>query len=156
MNKTLSVQNLEKFDFEETKKNINDYFSKLEKLKWEWAKLNAGKGVTVNYDFSTEYLKQPYIPIGKDIFCILAKENKEELLKKYLSSYCWVKSALSDLEQQYIEECFINRKCQDEIVELLNCSSNDSREFRKLKRSAVYKFADFLNLVVEKEREVLR
>ena len=147
-NRLLSAQNLS-FNFEETKKKVNDYFLDLEKLEWELAKLNAQKGLTANYDFSVDYKKQPFTPIGKDEFALKSKENKEERLKKYLSNYYWAKSVLSDKEQTYIAECFINRKFEDEIVGLLDCTSSDSNEFRKLKKSAIYKFADFLGLVVE-------
>ena len=80
-----------------------------------------------------------------------AKEHKEEQIKKHLSSYYWAISALSDKEKLYISECFLNRKYEEEIIDLLGFESIDSNEFRKLKRSAVYKFADFLELVVEKE-----
>jgi hypothetical protein len=146
--KLLSVQNLS-FNFEETKKKVNDYFIRLEKLAWELAKINAQKGLTVNYDFSTDYKKQPFIPIGADEFALSSKEIKEEQLRKYMSNYYWARSVLSDKEQTYIAECFVNRKFENEIVDLLGCTSNDSNEFRKLKKSAVYKFADFLGLVVE-------
>ncbi len=148
--KTLSKVILENFDFEETKKNINNYFVNLEKLVWEWAKLNAQKGLTAHYDFSVEYKRQPYIPVGKDEFDLSAKNHKEDQLKKYISSYYWASSILSEIEQLYIKEYFINRKYQDELVDLLGFDSRDNHEFRRLRRSAVYKFADFLNLVVEK------
>jgi len=150
-NKTLSVQNLSHFDFEETKKNVTNYFANLEKLEWEWAKLNAQKGLIANYDFMIEYKKQPYIPIGKDFLNLSIKECKEEQLKKYISNYYWARSTLSDTEQQYITECFVNRKYEDELAGLLGLGNSDSNEFRKLKRSAVYKFADFLDLIVEKK-----
>jgi len=152
--KILSSQNLGNFDFDKTKKKINNYFKTLEKIEWEWAKLNAQKGMTANYDFSAEYKKQPYIPICEDSFNISAKENKEEQLKRYMYSYYWAISTLSDNEHLYIKECFINRKYETEIVDLLGFSSSDSNEFRKLKRSAVFKFADFLNFVVEKDVKV--
>ena len=137
IDKTLSIQNLEGFDFEKTKKNINAYFLYLEKLQWELGKLNTQKGLTVNYDFSVEYKKQPYIPIGKDVFNLSAKDYKEEELKKYISTYHWAKSVLTDKEQLYITECFLNRRYEDEFVELLGFNSSDSSEFRKLKRSAI-------------------
>ena len=137
-------------------KNVNDYFMNLEKLEWEWAKLQAQKGLTASYDFASEYKKQPYIhtPIGKDVFSLSAKENKGKQLKEYISSYYWAKSVLSDQERLYIGEYFINRRYEDEIVDLLSFNSSDSNEFRKLKRSAIYKFADFLNLLVEKTEGV--
>jgi len=148
--KTLSFQNLENINFEETKKNVNDYFKNLEKIEWELAKLTAQKGLTANYDFSVEYKKRPYIQIGKDDFNLSAKEYKEEELKKYISSYYWAESILSDIEQLYIKEYFVNRKYEDELIDLLGFSNSESNEFRQLKKSAIYKFADFLNLVVEK------
>jgi len=147
-NKLLSAQNLS-FNFEETKKKVNDYFLRLEKLAWELAKINAQKGLTANYDFSADYKKLPFIPIGKDEFALRTKENKEEQLKKYMSNFYWAQSVLSDKEQTYIMECFINHKYEDEIIDLVDCKSSDSNEFRKLKKSAIYKFADFLGLVVE-------
>jgi len=148
--KALSFQNLKNFDFEGTKKNIYNYFMKLEKLQWEWAKLNAQRGVTADYDFEVEYKKQPYSPVGQDEFALSAKEDKEKQLREYISSYYWAKSVLSDKEQLYIAECFLNHKYEDEIIELLGFASRDNKEFRKLKKSAVYKFADVLDLVVEK------
>jgi len=147
----LSVQNLENYNFEETKKNVRDYFICLEKLEWEWAKLNARKGLAASYDFTTEYRKQPYSPIGKDMFGLEAKEHTEEQLKRYISSYYWAKNILSETEQIYMEEYFINHKYECEVVSLLGLTGSDSNEFRKLKKSAIYKFADFLNLMVLKE-----
>jgi len=149
-NKSLSIQNLENYNFEETMKNVNDYFMNLEKLEWEWAKLQAQKGLTANYDFAVEYKRQPYNPIGKDDFSLSVKEDKEEQLKRLISSYYWAKSLLSVSEQLYISECFISQKCESELVDLFGFDRSDSNDFRKLKKSAIYKFADFLNLVVEK------
>lgn len=148
--KTLSFQNLKNIDFEKTKKNVNNYFVILEKLQWEFAKLNAQKGLNYNYDFETEYKKQPYSPVGKDIFSVSAKEKKEEELRKYIASYYWAKSVLSETEQLYITECFINRKYEDEITELLGFKTRDNKDFRKLKKSAIYKFADVLDLIIKK------
>ena len=148
-NRTLSSQNLEGFNFEETKRNVSNYFTSLETLEWEWAKLNAQKGLSANYDFETEYSSQPYSSIGKDIFNISAKELKEDEIKEYISNYYWAKSVLSDEEQLYIAEYFINRKYEDEIIDLLGFNSSDSNDFKKLKRSAIFKFADFLRILVE-------
>ena len=149
-NKALSFGNLENINYKKTKKKVHNYFKKLEKLEWEWNKLNTNKGLTANYDFAVEYRKQPYIHIGKDEFNMSAKEIKEEQLKKYIFSYYWAVSALSDMERLYIKEYFINYKFDDEITHLLNFDSIKNNEFIKLKRSAIYKFADFLNLLVEK------
>ena len=150
-NKTLSHQNLKGFDFVETKRNVKNFFINLENLELEWTKLNIQKGLTANYDFSAEYNKQPYIKIGREILNLSAKELKEEELKKYIANYYWARSILSDVEQLYIMEYFINHKYEDEIVDLLGFNNSDSNEFKRLKRSAVYKFADFLNLLVEKK-----
>lgn len=151
--KVLSIQNLEDFNFEATKKNITDYFNNLEKLNWEWEKLNAQKGLTANYNFEAEYQKQPYITIGKDEFGLSAKEYTEEQIKKHLSSYHWAISIMSDIEKLYIKECFINHKYQDELVDLLGFCNRDDHRFRRLRKSAIYKFADFFNLVVKNEEE---
>ena len=148
--KTLSTQNLENFSYEETKKNINNYFKNLERLEWELAKMNGQNGLTAKYDFSVDYEKQPYIPIGKDEFNLSAKENTEEQFKNFILSYYRAKSVLSDIEQLYITEYYINRKNENELIDLLGYDSIDNNGFRKLKRSAIYKFADFLNLVVKK------
>jgi len=145
-----STKNLDGFSFEETKKNVNQYFVSLERLRWEWAKLNAQKGLTAKYDFSAEYKKEPYTPLGKDVFQLSAKELKEEQLKAYISSYYWAMSILAENEKRYIEERFIKHKFEDEFVDLLGFESSDSNEFRTLKKSAIYKFADFLGLVVER------
>jgi len=147
----MSIQNLEGFDLEETKRNIDSYFINLENLEWEWMKLNTQKGLTANYDFSTEYSKQPYIKIGRDVLNLSAKELKEEELKMYIANYYWARSILSDEEQIYIMEYFINEKYEDEIIDLLGFNNRDSNEFKRLKRSAIYKFADFLSLLVEKK-----
>jgi DNA-directed RNA polymerase specialized sigma subunit len=144
----MSMQNLENFNFEETKKNVNDYFRNLEKLEWEYAKLNARQGVA-NRDISAEYQKQPYIPIDKDTFNLSAKELTEEKLRDYISTYYWAKSILADKEQLYIDEYFVKNKQNEEVLSLLGVSSIDSREYRRLKRSAIYKLADFLNLLIE-------
>ena len=151
--KTLSSQNLQHFNFEETKKNVSNYFMSLETLEWELAKLNAQKGLTVKYDFEADYSKQPYIKMGKDTFNLSAKEFTEEELKRYISNFYWATSILSDVEQIYIMEYFINHKYEDEIVDLLGFNNSDSNEFKRLKRSAIYKFADFLNLLAEKKQE---
>ena len=147
-NKTMSIENMDNFNFEETKRNVNGYFIGLENLEWEWMKLNAQKGLTANYDFSLEYSKQPFMKMGTDMFNISAKELTEEELKKSISNFYWAKSILSDTEQLYLMEYFVNRKYEDEIVDLLGFNNTDSREFRRLKRSAIYKFADFLSLLV--------
>jgi DNA-directed RNA polymerase specialized sigma subunit len=149
----MSMQNLEKFNFEETKRNVSNYFVGLENLEWEWAKLNAQKGLTANYDFEAEYSKQPYMRIGQDMFQISAKELTEEELKKHISNYYWAKSILSDTEQLYLMEYFINHKYEDEIVDLLGFNNSDSNEFKRLKKSAIYKFADFLSILVEKAKK---
>jgi len=148
--RTLSSQNLDNFNFEETKRNVNSYFMNLENLEWEWAKLNGQKGLTANYDFPVEHNKPPYMKIGVDMFNLSAKELTEEELKKYISNYHWAKSILSDAEQLYLMEYFVHRKYEDEIVDLLGFNNNASMEFKRLKRSAIYKFADFLSLLVEK------
>ena len=151
--KVLLLENLENFDYERTKNNVHRYFAYLQKLGWQLEKLNLQKGLTANYDFLSESEKQPYIPVGKDEFDLSAKEYKEEQIKKRMSSYYWAKSSLSYMEQIYIEERFVNRKKEKELVDLLGISNSDSNEFRILKRSAIYKFADFFNLVVEKEAD---
>lgn len=147
--RTLSAQNLD-YNLEETKRNVNNYFLDLEKMEWELAKLRAQNGLTTNYDFETEYVNMPYIPIEKDNFNLAKIEIKEDELKQLISSYYWAKTILSEQEQYYIKEYFINRKYEDELVDLLGFNNSDSIEFKKLKRSAIYKFADFLNLVVYK------
>ena len=88
--------------------------------------------------------------MGKDAFNLSIKEYKEDQIKKYITNYYWAKNSLSDVEQIYIDECFIKRKYEDEIIGLFGFYSADSREFKKLKKSAIYKFADFLGLIVDK------
>lgn len=153
INRTMSMENLREFDFEATKRNVNSYFVNLEALEWEYSKLNAQRGLTANYDFSEEHRGQPYIKVGKDAFNVSAKELTEAELKSYLANYYWAISILTELEQLYLMEYFINQKYEDEIVDLLGFNNSDSTEFKRLKRSAIFKFADFLNLVVSKEVE---
>ena len=148
---TLSFQNMDNINIEETKKNIFSYFMYFDKLRWEWNKLNIQKGMTANYDFAVEYKNQPYIPIGKDEFNLSAREYKEEELKKYISNYYWAINLLSEEEQIFINTYFKNKKSEEETAELLELT-RDIMEFKKIKRSAIYKFADFLNLLVEKNR----
>jgi len=150
LKKTLSNQKLEGFNFEETKRNVSNYFQGLENLEWEYAKLSAQRGLTANYDFSLEYSKQPFMKLGVDMFNLSAKELTEDELKKHISSFYWARSILSDEEQLYLMEYFVNRKYEDEILELLGFNSRDNIEFKKIKRNAIYKFADFLSLLVEK------
>ena len=142
------TENLDSFNLKETKKKVNDYFMDLERLKWEEARLNVQRGLTANYDVSTEDKKGAYVATGTDEFNLSAKENKSEELQKHLAGYHWAKSILSEQEQRYITEYFVNGKYEDEVVGLLGYSSHVSRPFRNLKRKAIYKFAYVLNLVV--------
>jgi DNA-directed RNA polymerase specialized sigma subunit len=141
-------ENLGGFNFKETKNLVSNYFMDLEKLKWEQARLNVQQGLTAKYDISDEDKKPAYIVAGKDEFNLSAKAEKSEELRKHLSGYYWAKSILSEQEQLYITEYFVNGKYEDEVVELLGFSRSDSRAYRSLKRKAIYKFAYVLNLVV--------
>ena len=148
-NRKISLeQNLDNFDFGKTKRNVNVYFENLEKLKWKQARLNAQSGLTANYDFSFDNNKQGYIKIGKDEFNLSALETGNEEMEKYLSDFCWAQSILTEQEQLFITEYFVNGKYEDEVVSLLGFHNNTSRTFQKLKRRAIYKFAYVLNLVV--------
>ena len=147
-NRTLSKENLQDLNFGETKMNVTNYFNNLELLELEWAKVNIQKGLTA--DLWDEYMKQPYVVTGKDMFKLSAKELTEEKLKEQLSNYYWATSILTEEEQIYIMEYFVCRKYEDEIVDLLGFNNTNSREYRHIKRSAVYKFANFLNLLVVK------
>ena len=142
------TQNSDSFDLGKTKRNVNNFFESLEELKWEQAKLNAQKGLTVKYDCLPENKTQPYIRIGKDEFNLSAIESKNAEMQKYLLDFYWAQSILSEQEQLYITEYFVNGKYEDEVVDLLGFSSSDSSAFRKLKRRAIYKFAYVLNLIV--------
>ena len=143
------TQNLNDFNLKETKKNINNYFMDLEKKEWEQARIKVDKGLITKYAISLEDIrKRPYILVGKDEFNILAKAEKDEELKKNLSGFYWAKSILTEKEQLYIIEYFVNGRYQDEVVGLLGFNSSDNRDFRKLKRRAIYKFAYVLNLIV--------
>ena len=142
------TEKIDSFDYIETKRNISNYFMDLEELKWEQARLSVQKGLVAIYDEASEHDKQPYIAIGKDEFNLSARAEKDEELKKHLSGYQWAKSILSEQEQLYITEYFVNGKYEDEVVGLLGFNNSDDRGFRKLKRQAIYKFAYVLNLVV--------
>lgn len=151
--KILLLQDLDNFDYEKTKDNVQGYFAYLQKLEWQLDVLKAQKELVSNYDFSVEDESQPYCLIGKDAFNLGAIEQTEKQIKKRLLSYDLAKSTLSGTEQLYIEERFINRKREKEIVDLLGISNSDSNEFRMLKRCAIYRFAYFFNLIVEKNDE---
>jgi len=142
------AENLDSYNLRETKKRVNDYFSDLDKLEWEYARLNVQKGLTANYDVSNEDKNQPYVATGKDEFNLSAKEEKRKELANHLAGYKWAKSILSEQEQLYITEYFIYGKYEDEVVSLLGYSGSDSMSFRNLKRKAIYKFAYVLNLLV--------
>jgi len=148
-NRKISLnQNVDSFDFGKTKKNVNNYFEILEGLKWEQAKLNAQKGLTANYKVQVESDKQGFITIGKDAFNLSALETNNEAMAKHLLDFYWAQSILSEQEQLYITEYFVNGKYENEVIGLLGFNASDSRAFRKLKRRAIYKFAYVLNLVV--------
>ena len=61
-------------------------------------------------DLSEQYQKEPYNPIGKNIFNISAKECKVNEIIKYLSAYYWAIESLSHYEQVYINEYFFKSK----------------------------------------------
>ena len=142
------TENLDSFDLKETKRKVNDYFSDLEKLKWEQARLNVQRGLTAKYDISNEDKNQPYVVMGKDEFNLSAKAEKSEELEKHLAGYYWARSILSHQEQLFITEYFVNGKYEDEVVGLLGYTGYTSRPYINLKRRAIYKFAYVLNLVV--------
>ena len=150
--KILSMQNLCDFNYEETKKEVKKYFRKIEKLEWKLARINIQKGLIAKYDLTVEYQKHPFKPISKDDFNLSVKENIEEQYIRYMSNYYWAQSVLSEKEQIYIEQCFISCKCEEEIIGVLGFKYVDDYDFKKLKKSAVYKFADFFDLVVEKNK----
>ena len=142
------TENLDSFNFKETKRKVNDYFKDLDRLEWEQTRLDIQRGLTARHDVSNENQKQPYIATGTDEFNLSAKEEKRKELANHLAGYQWAKSILSEREQQYITEYFINGKYEDEVVGLLGYRGSDSMGFRNLKRKAIYKFAYVLDLVV--------
>jgi len=136
------------FNLRETKKKVNNYFVDLERLEWERARINVQRGLSAKYDVSNENKKGAYVATGQDEFSLLAKAEKDEELQQHLAGYHWAKSVLSEQEQLYITEYFVNGKYEDEVVGLLGFDSSDNMAFRNLKRKAIYKFAYVLNLVV--------
>jgi len=144
----MRTENLDNFNLKETKRKVSDFFLDFEKLAWEQARLNVQKGLTASYDAAPGDTERPYVIIGKDEFNLSAIGEKNEEIKKHLAGYYWAKSVLSQAEQLYITEYFMNGKYEDEVVSLLGFTSSDSRAFRSLKRKAIYKFAYVLNLVV--------
>jgi len=142
------TENLDNFNLKETKDKVSNYFSDLQKLQWEQARVNVQKGLIAKYEASAEDKKQAYVAVGQDEFNLSVKAEKNEELEKHLAGYYWAKSILSEQEQLYITEYFVNGKYQDEVVGLLGYNGSDDRGFRNLKRRAIYKFAYVLNLVV--------
>ena len=142
------TETLDNFNLRETKKKVSGYFSDLDRLEWEQARLDIQKGLTAKYDGANEDRKQAYVAIGQDEFNLAAKEEKRKELANHLAGYQWAKNILSEQEQRYITEYFINGKYEDEVVGLLGYKGSDSMGFRNLKRKAIYKFAYVLNLVV--------
>jgi len=141
-------ESIDSFNLKETKKRVDNYFSDLDRLECEHARLSIQKGLIAQYEATEEEKSGAYITIGQDEFNLAAKAEKDEELKKHLSGYYWAKSILSKQEQRYIEEYFKNGKYQDEVVGLLGYNGSDDRGFRKLKRQAIYKFAYVLDIVV--------
>jgi len=142
------TENLDSFNLRETKKRVNDYFSDLDRLEWEQARLDIQRGLTAKYEAIDENQGQGYVTTGADEFNLSAKEEKRKELANHLVGYQWAKDILSGQEQRYITEYFINGKYEDEVVGLLGYKGSDSMGFRNLKRKAIYKFAYVLNLVV--------
>jgi len=140
-------ENLDSFDLKETKRKVNDYFSDLETLKWQQARLNIQQGLTARYEVANEDKGQAYVATDKDEFNLSASEEKARELEKHMAGYEWAKSILSKQEQLYITEYFENGKFEDEVVGLLGINRIDSRAFRSLKRKAIFKFAYVLSLV---------
>jgi len=121
------TETLDSFNLRETKRKVNNYFSELEKLEWEQARLNVQKGLIAKYEPTEEDKNQGYVATGKDEFNLSAIENKDEELKKHMSDYYWAKSILSEQEQRYITEYFVKGKYEDEVVGLLGYTSYTSR-----------------------------
>lgn len=142
---------LKEFDFEKTKNNVFNYFVEIQQLEWDIYSLYGQMNLTACYDFSAE--RTPYMLIGKDEFDLSLKGDKEQELEMYMTGYCCAKSRLIDIEQIYIDERFVNRKNEGELVGLVGCSSSDGNDFRKIKKSAIYKFADCLGLLVKNDDE---
>ena len=141
----LLLANLD-YNFAGTKKKVTAYFERLVETEWELEKLKNQKGLAANYDFTQEQ-KQARGQAHRDNFSLSAREAKEEELTGYISDYQLAKSVLSEEEQIYISESFLGYKSAEEIAQRLQVGGSDSRAFRKLRESAVYKFADFFNLV---------
>ena len=142
------TESVDSFNLRETKKKVTDYFSDLDRLECEHARLSIQRGLTAKYEVTEEDRSGAYVTIGQDEFNLSAKEEKRKELANHLAGYQWAKSILSEQEQRYITEYFINGKYEDEVVGLLGYSGSDSMSFRNLKRRAIYKFAYVLNLVV--------
>ena len=142
------TENLDSFNLRETKKRVNNYFKDLDRLEWEQARLDIQKGLIAKHYAANESKKQAYVATGADEFNLSAKEEKRKELANHLAGYKWAKDILSEQEQLYITEYFINGKYEDEVVSLLGYRGSDSMGFRNLKRKAIYKFAYVLNLVV--------
>jgi len=142
------TENLDSFSLRNTKKRVKGYFKDLDRLEWEQARLDIQKGLTAKHNVANESKKQSYVATGADEFNLSAKEEKRKELANHLAGYQWAKDILSEQEQLYITEYFINGKYEDEVVGLLGYSGSDSMGFRNLKRKAIYKFAYVLNLVV--------
>jgi len=142
------TETIDSFNIKETKERISSYFSDLDRLELEQARINIQRGLIARYEASDEDKTQAYVSTGVDEFNLSAKENKNKEIEKHLSGYYWAKSILSAQEQLYIIEYFKNGKYEDEVVGLLGYNGIDDRGFRKLKRTAIYKFAYVLDLVV--------
>jgi len=142
------TENIDSFNLKETKRKVSGYFMDLEKLQWEQARLNVQKGLIAKLDIANGNEKQPYVVTDQDEFNLLAKAEKDTEIQKHLAGYYWAKSILSEQEQLYITEYFVNGKYEDEGVDLLGFNGSDDRAFTSLKRKAIYKFAYVLNLVV--------
>ena len=150
--KLLRAEIIKEYDYPKTKEKVDEYFKKLETVIWYHAKINCHKGLGARYDLSKVYQQIPYSSFRSDEFNLSAKEYSEEQLKRFISSYFCAKKGLNKEEQIFIEQHYVNFKYDEEIAPMLNIATvnGDSYALRRIKRSAVIKFAEFLEIAVLK------
>lgn len=151
-NKLLPKHILDDYNFKDTKLNVDHYFEHIEKMEWQYEKLNCLRGLTAKYDLTCDNEKRLYSPIGKDIFNISAKECTEEKLKQIIYTFNYALDNLEEVEKKFIKSHYRDHKSDDEVINelgLINLYS-DSYEYRHIKRSAIIRFASFLGVEVEK------
>ena len=59
------TETIDSFNLKETKDKVSNYFTDLQKLEWEHARLNVQRGLIAKYEATEEDKNQPYVVLIK-------------------------------------------------------------------------------------------